>query len=296
MSAAVPSPFHRCSAYLEQYKPLMAKEKIELFQRFRQNAGAHAYATRNASRQRLACANIFSRACNFPRLHGTGGTPSTAIDLIGFFAFHVSGTVVEQCKKRRNGAQCFASAASSGYDYPVAVNPATGFGDPVRSGVRAACNRNAAFSMPARVQFNGRAGRESRKALPVLRRFANPFGSAHPFGDGCAVRNLNESEHTMSKPSIGASAPRTTPDQTAFRPFFPCTPDQSALFAVNAGVDTQDALEMASVLLASAREITTLAAEETPNGTVYAAAHLVEIAKAVVDSITSQLAKETRHV
>lgn len=63
--------------------------------------------------------------------------------------------------------------------------------------------------MPWCALFNGRTGGEGRKALPVLRRFANPPGSAHPFGDECAD-SITESEHiTMAFNTQGASAPIT---------------------------------------------------------------------------------------
>jgi hypothetical protein len=96
MSAIVPALFRHCSGYTEQPKRLIQQGKTGLFRVFRQNAGAHAYATRNASRPRLACAIIFFLACVSVYLPGTPGTPGTVFDFISVFLFRVPGTDPEQ--------------------------------------------------------------------------------------------------------------------------------------------------------------------------------------------------------
>lgn len=147
--------------------------------------------------------------------------------------------------------------------------------------------------MPWCAQFNGRAGREGRKALPVLRRFANPPGSAHPFGDECAD-SLNESEHiTMATRTQGASAQ----SYTAKHPFNRCNHAGHLLFEVRAGVPAIDALETASCFMTSARDIAAEVAGnaegENPNH-YWGAFYLIEMAKAVLDSAISAMHEERR--
>jgi hypothetical protein len=97
----------------------------------------------------------------------------------------------------------------------------------------------------------------------------------------------------MTDTTKGATALDRT---THFKKFFSCNAGQQALFAVNEGVSILDALEQASCFLDSAEEITRQAAEECNSTTVYAAAYLVEISKAIVDAATSAIMKECNHV
>jgi hypothetical protein len=86
---------------------------------------------------------------------------------------------------------------------------AVGFGDSLWSGERPPCFSEAAFFMSARVSY-GRAGWDSREAMPVLHRFANPFGSALPFGDGerfvsrtgAHILSQSQTRRNASKPRI----------------------------------------------------------------------------------------------
>lgn len=80
-----------------------------------------------------------------------------------------------------------------------------GLGGPTPSGEEPLCVRNAAFFMPWCALY-GRTGRESRKALPVLGRSANPSGSAHHAWRR-GVRFVERTRaHTMAIQSHGASA------------------------------------------------------------------------------------------
>lgn len=71
---------------------------------------------------------------------------------------------------------------------------------------------------------------------------------------------------------------------TARHAFLSCNVDQAHLFSVNPGVPADDALAMASCLLGDA-----LRAMEADDAAMsYAAHRLVQMAKAVVDSVTTQ--------
>lgn len=88
----------------------------------------------------------------------------------------------------------------------VGKQPAAGLGSLNRSGDEPLCTLHCGFFHALVRPVYGRAGREGRKALPVLRRSANPSGSAHPLGRGSAD-SLNESEHiTMATPTPSAPA------------------------------------------------------------------------------------------
>lgn len=84
----------------------------------------------------------------------------------------------------------------------------------------------------------------------------------------------------------GATVPRL-----AQHPFFSCNSEQERLFSVCEGVSILDALNQVSCFLASAQS----AAESADGGDVrliWAAAYLIEMSKAVVDSAINGLAKE----
>ncbi len=82
---------------------------------------------------------------------------------------------------------------------------------------------------------------------------------------------------------------------TAFTKFLSCNVQHQQLFSVNAGIPLLDALEQASCFLASADSIITEAAMQCDNGTVWAAAYLVEISKAIIDAAASAAAMENRN-
>lgn len=88
-----------------------------------------------------------------------------------------------------------------------------------------------------------------------------------------------------------ASAPNR---KTAFTKFFSCNPQQDALFAINADISATDALEMASTFLASADGIMNAVAMECDNNSVWAAAYLVEMSKAIVNAAIGAVMREER--
>lgn len=74
---------------------------------------------------------------------------------------------------------------------PARANSRAGFGDPLGV-VKATLSSSVAFFMPVHVLY-GRAGRESRKALPVLHRFANPLSPLSRLATGSG--STTELEH-----------------------------------------------------------------------------------------------------
>ena len=75
---------------------------------------------------------------------------------------------------RQGVVGCLTPPRRAAHAHPVAGNPATGFSGPCEA-AKAAQRLSCGFFSVWRA-FYGRAGRESRKALPVPRRSANPFG------------------------------------------------------------------------------------------------------------------------
>ncbi len=76
---------------------------------------------------------------------------------------------------------------------------------------------------------------------------------------------------------------------TSSKKFFKINSEHS-IFQVVPGAPVQDALEQASCFLASSFEV--LMNNSEPSELDFAAAHLIEMAKALVDSVTSSLAKD----
>jgi len=70
---------------------------------------------------------------------------------------------------------------------------------------------------------------------------------------------------------------------TGAHAFFNCSPDVK-LFDVRAAVPTDEALETASVFLSSARSLAYLVASECDDDKAFALAHLIEMAKGIVDA------------
>lgn len=79
----------------------------------------------------------------------------------------------------------------------------------------------------------------------------------------------------------GTSAPKR---KTTFTKFFSSNPNHDAMFAVNADISAIHALEMASTSLVTADGIMNAVAVEADNASVWAAAYLVEMSKAIVTS------------
>ncbi|MEY2654941.1 MAG: hypothetical protein RLZZ524_1969, partial [Pseudomonadota bacterium] len=75
------------------------------------------------------------------------------------------------CRQRR----LLTSAFFGAHDSLATGKNVVGFGDPDGAATKPLCSQQAAFSLFGASSF-GRAEWESRKALPVLHRFANPFG------------------------------------------------------------------------------------------------------------------------
>lgn len=94
--------------------------------------------------------------------------------------------------------------------------------------------------------------------------------------------------------SKDTSAPRVT----ASFPFFSCNADQQPLFEVRAGLSVRDAIELASTMLAAADDAAYHACELCNSfenrHTMWAAAYLIETARAVVNSCATALMNEER--
>lgn len=85
----------------------------------------------------------------------------------------------------------------------------------------------------------------------------------------------------MDYPTPGTSTPSRV---TSHFPFFGCNASGDRLFSVRADVPLPDALEQASCLLAVARDAAYQVAESLRSA-AYGPAYLIEMAKAVVDSL-----------
>lgn len=82
-----------------------------------------------------------------------------------------------------------------------------------------------------------------------------------------------------------------TKQVTSRHPFHSCTAEGDDLLAICEGVPLEQALERASSFLESAKGILCGAAEGGDSASVYGAAYLVDMAKAVVDSAAQSLQK-----
>ncbi len=85
------------------------------------------------------------------------------------------------------------------------------------------------------------------------------------------------------------SAPTATTVQYAF---YPTGPSTGNLFDVREGVPALQSLEQASGFLMSVYQMLQDTAEEPNADVIYGAAHLVEMAKAVINSVASGLARQ----
>jgi len=165
----------------------------------------------------------------------------------------------------------------------VAETKATGIGVPRIAAMSRNVSCSAAF-LPSGVAPYGRAGRGSRKARRCDPGTPTPFGSAHPIGVGCAVRQTNWRSHTMSTQAQGASAPQLTTVRHAFERV---SANGTLLFEVAPGVPLVDALEMAGAYMASAVRITQEIAIAEDSDAIFGAHHLCQLAHAVLIAATS---------
>lgn len=85
----------------------------------------------------------------------------------------------------------------------------------------------------------------------------------------------------MSKTDTSTTAPAPV---TTSKTFHSCNPAQQHLFAVRPGVSVEDALEIASCLLASALRTVRGAAMEHDDEALFGAVFQLEAVKAVVDA------------
>ena len=85
----------------------------------------------------------------------------------------------------------------------------------------------------------------------------------------------------MPKTDTGAAAHALVTAETTFHS---CNPAQQHLFAVRPGVSVEDALEIASCLLASALRTVRGAAVEHDDETLFGAVFQLEAVKAIVDA------------
>jgi hypothetical protein len=76
-------------------------------------------------------------------------------------------------------------------------------------------------------------------------------------------------------------------NNTSYNEFFSCGEEGVSIFAVRAGVSSSDALEQASCFLATALAATYDVAEL--NGAAYSPAYIIEMAKAIIDSVRRTL-------
>ncbi|WP_295442571.1 DUF3077 domain-containing protein [uncultured Thiodictyon sp.] len=76
-------------------------------------------------------------------------------------------------------------------------------------------------------------------------------------------------------------------------PLFGAGPDATPLLSVLGAVPCLEALEQASLLLASAERIAYLAAENAQSEELFGAAYLVEMSRAVVNAALAGLRRET---
>jgi hypothetical protein len=124
--------------------------------------------------------------------------------------------------------------------------------------------------------MGGLGGESQDSQVPHL--YANPSSSVHPIGAGCSVKRTMR-RHTMSE---STSKPiRTTKEH----PFFSCSVDRQSLFKIKEGIELDDALNQASCFLASTLKITEDLAFDNDSAQAWACHYLVEISKAIVDSI-----------
>ena len=146
-------------------------------------------------------------------------------------------------------------------------------------GGRAASNAAIFTFVNTRTQFGRRCGAASAAPVPI------PGLSTRI----AALLRLTASESGLQKPyrSLAMST------VTSAKKFFKINSEHS-IFQVIPGVPAQDALEQASCFLASSFEVLMNSSE--PSELDFAAAHLIEMAKALVDSVTSSLAKGGSHV
>lgn len=87
----------------------------------------------------------------------------------------------------------------------------------------------------------------------------------------------------MNIQSPGTPVPSTV---TLKFPSISCSPN---LFQVNGGVPAVEALEAASLYLASALDMSSDSVQEGQGDGAYAVSYLIELAKAVVDSVSAGL-------
>lgn len=87
---------------------------------------------------------------------------------------------------------------------------------------------------------------------------------------------------------------RPTRRVTARHPFFACTPERDALFAVQPGIPLDAALDTVAAILVSARDAASsagMAASDTDSAAIWGAVYLIDMAHAVVESAMRQEAE-----
>jgi len=92
--------------------------------------------------------------------------------------------------------------------------------------------------------------------------------------------------------AIGANTARNR--KTRFHTFFSCNPQQDALFAVNGNLDVDEALQIASCMLASANGVATSMAEEIDSNAAWAVQYLLEMSSAIVDAAIAGMRDEKK--
>ncbi|QLQ24769.1 MAG: DUF3077 domain-containing protein [Dechloromonas sp.] len=83
--------------------------------------------------------------------------------------------------------------------------------------------------------------------------------------------------------------------KTAQHNFFSCNTPIEKLFSVRAGVDVEDAINVASAILRAARETIMRLAEKHDDSELWGASYLLEMAAATMEAAEIGLMKESHH-
>ena len=186
-----------------------------------------------------------------------------------------------------------ANAFSPVYASLCLKTTGNGLGSPVSKGAqRRDSFRKAAFLCAARARsFNGRAVRERFGAAGSFAPVCQPARHRSPSWQGVAVLQSQAKEPIMANTTQGASAPRKTKPL----PFFSYDGDKSPLFTINENVPFDDVLDQAHCFIISAEAMALRAAEECDNPEAWGCLYMVQIAAALIESMSVALVKEAKN-
>lgn len=241
---------------------------------------------------RVRDAHIHARAQinnYFPRVHtrytgntgyNIGDTRVSAVTGIGYTENHTRNSNI-------------ANAFTPVYASLCLKTTGNGLGRPVSKGAqRRNSFRKAAFLCAARARsFNGRAVRERFGAAGSFAPVVQPARHRSPLWTGVAVLQSLAKEPIMANTTQGASAPRKTKPL----PFFSYDGDKSPLFTINENVPFDDVLDQAHCFIISAEAMALRAAEECDNPEAWGCLYMVQIAAALIESMSVALVKEAKN-